>query len=404
MRVCERVLVGIEERLRTIVASGGGADAVERFNDVLKQKLHLRHGIRMNVETKALFPPSVDGRDAQRLRTDWLGMSRVPCAKEGSSTGKGRLRQYRASGDYPSTYWRALHAALVESGADCTSALDELPDLAEAACEYSQAMRYLRLSPEDMRAEGASAVHDAFEAHARRFTVAWRLANKEGTFAAYGFHLWANMPHLFRKWGCMELVSQQGMEGSVGKLSQLLPRIPWHVRGRYENGLTDEEKEVELERRRDELAPPAQKVYEEFRQESMESTTEHLPSKSNDTKFSLKEILVLIDEAIEKGLVVSYEEYVAYWYRFIAMTKVKGWRARYNLYKGNAAMAQAQALRQENIDYYKKGHLSRVIPGTFETVASIMQKARKKAYHEQAKAVRDEANAVVGGRKLIYQR
>ena len=136
----------------------------------------------------------------------------------------------------------------------------------------------------------------------------------------------------------------------------------------------------------------------------MESTTEHLPSKSNDTKFSLKEILVLIYEAIEKGLVVSYEEYVAYWYRFIAMTKVKGWRARYKLYKDNEAMVQARALRQENIDYYKKGHLSRVIPGTFETVASIMQKARKKAYHEQAKAVRDEANAVVGGRKLIYQR
>ena len=37
-------------------------------------------------------------------------------------------------------------------------------------------------------------------------------------------------------------------------------------------------------------------------------------------------------------------------------------------------------------------------------MASSMQKARKKAYHEQAKAVRDEANAIVGGRKLVYQR
>ena len=82
----------------------------------------------------------------------------------------------------------------------------------------------------------------------------------------------------------------------------------------------------------------------------MESTTEHLPSKSNDTKFSLKEILVLIDEAIEKGLVVGYEEYVAYWYRFIAMTKVKGWRARYKLYKDNEAMVQARKAIADTID------------------------------------------------------
>ena len=74
------------------------------------------------------------------------------------------------------------------------------------------------------------------------------------------------------------------------------------MRGRFKRGLTDAEKEVELERRQDELTPPAQKVYEEFRQEAMESKTEHLPSKGNDTRHSLKEILVRIDEAIESGV------------------------------------------------------------------------------------------------------
>ena len=127
------------------------------------------------------------------------------------------------------------------------------------------------------------------------------------------------------------------------------------------------------------------------------------PSKSNDTRHSLKEILVLIDEAIEKGLVVSYEEYVDYWYRFIAMTKVRCWRARYQLYKGNEASALAKALTQENQEYFRKGQ-HRVMTGSFETVASTMQNARKKAYHEQARAVRDKSNAVVGGRKLVYQR
>ena len=65
---------------------------------------------------------------------------------------------------------------------------------------------------------------------------------------------------------------------------------------------------------------------------------------------------------------------------------------------------RAAPLLAEQKAYFRRGHLSSIGPDSFDTVASKMQKARKKAYHEQAKAVRDEANAIVGGRKLVYQR
>ena len=175
------------------------------------------------------------------------------------------------------------------------------------------------------------------------------------------------------------------------------------MRGRYKKGLTSEEKEAELEERRAELAPPAQKVYEEFRQEGLESQTEFLPSKSNETRFHLKDLLVMLDELIEKGELVSYKDYVLYWRRYMAFTKAVCLTRAIRKHKADANYSKA--LLQEHRDYFLEGHVAhRPKYADDQEARSEMQKARKKAYHEQARVLKNEQGDVIGGATLVYQR
>ena len=400
MRVTERVLLGVEGRLRQRVASGGAGavNAVAPFNLCLKDTLHTRHSIKKNPDTDKLYEPSVDGRDAARLRDDWLKMGRPG---ETFQDMQQRLMQHRRDGSYDSKYFAALHAALADAG-DCADELSKLPAMAAAACTYAQSMQTLRLSPQELRAYegGPRGAYDRFERLARDFSAQWRAMGFE--FAAYGYHLWTNMPYLYRKWGCMELVSQQGMEGTVGKLSRLLPRIPWHVRGRYKKGLTRTEQEEVLEQRRADLASPSQKVVEEFLQEAMESVTEHLPNKQHDTRHTLKEILLAIDHDIEAGQVISYEEYVGYWRRYMAT---------HRYYVRLRARAEARvagryliALRKENERFMDAGASVPMVNDETEMKRRVRAACRKQ-YHETARAVRDKGGLgdAIGGRNLWYQ-
>ena len=402
MRLCERCCEDIEKPLRDRLKSGASAAAlaaIETFNTTMKEKLHLRHNIAKDSEGTKIYPASLDGRDAGRLRGDWERLGRVVNADGcGSSAGEGRLEHYKEQGQYPSTYFRALHEAMKACGG-MEVHIEALPARAEAICDYARAMRLARMPPEAMREYpgGPEAVHDEFEVLSRRFSAAWRLEGFQ--FKGYGYHLWTNMPHLFRRWGCLELASQQGMEGVVGKLSTLLPKIAWHARGRFKEGMSPQEEEHELQKRRAELAPPAQKVVEEFRMEAMASTTEHLPSRKHDTRWSLKEILLKIDELIEAEKVLPYAGYTGYWKRYIYYVR---WaikfvsRLRYKL-----APRYYEALLKEHLQYYDP---TGVQPALLDSkrFSSVTQKARKTRYHLRARATW-AGGMVSGGRMLVYQ-
>ena len=72
----------------------------------------------------------------------------------------------------------------------------------------------------------------------------------------------------------------------------------------------------------------------------MDSTMEHLQSKTHETRLSLREIMLKIDSAIQAGQAIPYPDCVAYWQRLkaVSMTfinlrakvRVKGARPHYS--------------------------------------------------------------------------
>lgn len=98
---------------------------------------------------------------------------------------------------------------------------------------YAQAMRELRKGPAAIRESegGMVGTHKRFEAHARTFVLRWIESGE--TLKGYGWHLWTSLITLFRRYGCLELICQTAMEGTIGKLGRIMPRIALHARGRY---------------------------------------------------------------------------------------------------------------------------------------------------------------------------
>ena len=374
MRMCENILMTIEDPLRQRMGSGGGKAAAEDFNAALNEVgLQLRHQIKINPETNTVYKAAVDGNDAKRLRDDWLKLRDLPC------------EQFKRSGDYPSQFFSALHAACKKMG--CDDAIEHLPKIAEAVAHYACAMRSVRLMPAEMKEEmkdDEDAVYREFEEQARLHCAKWIELGHE--FKAYGFHLWANLAHLFRQWGCLELISQQGMEGTVGKLGRLLPHIQLKPCGRYTKAVKELGKEAMqkvLEARRAALASPAKKIYEEFAMEIMELQYEHLPSKAHDSRYCQREILIKIDQEIAADRVLTGTEYTGYWQRYLA-----GQLTLHRLL-GRAKCTKARAsytnLLKEHADYYRGDGLPAQGTSSEEDWTKQKQNARKLRYARLAK-------------------
>ena len=67
MRMCENILMTIEDPLRQRMGSGGGKAAAEDFNAALNAVgLQLRHQIKINPETNTVYKAAVDGNDAKQ--------------------------------------------------------------------------------------------------------------------------------------------------------------------------------------------------------------------------------------------------------------------------------------------------------------------------------------------------
>jgi hypothetical protein len=400
MRAKENMVGHMETRLRDRAnSSSSNAAALEAFNDAMNTHLKIRHSIALNADTKIVYPVSFDGRDVKNLRQDWLGLAHLSLAD---------LRNCARTGIWPSLYFNALQKALVASG-QCEDVINDLPEYAECAAHYARAMHEARKMPADLRANPELA-YVTFEEQSKLFTAKWI---KLGFgFKAYGYHLWANLPVLFRKWGSLEGMCQSYVEAAIGKLSRLLPHLQLKPGGRYSKEVEAAgapAKLAELERRRATMDSPAKTIVEELSLETFE--TKYGISTGDKFALPLREICLRIDEAIVAGKVVPHAKYKLYWQRYMVVNAVRAFavgkaQCRRAVRAGSRAYRD---LRNEVLEYYAP-HRDRLPVSSGHTNAEyekIVQKLRSDRWRSAARLPGWGGGA--GGRKevtgaLAYQR
>ena len=215
-------------------------------------------------------------------------------------------------------------------------------------------MRELRKSPEQMRKDGMEKVHATFERESKLFIVGLLGEGKACAFKAYAYHLWANLPVLFRRYGCLELMNQTAMEAKVGKITRIMPHVQLAPCGRYSletirAGVAAVK--AEYERRLANLASPAQAITEELLQETLHAEYEHLPAKKAGHKsvWKLRDIMKRVDKDVAEGKVVKHADWVAYWRRFMARQKLLAFMAARRWIKAQADKLQGGFMRKDGL-------------------------------------------------------
>ena len=144
---------------------------------------------------------------------------------------------------------------------------------------------------------------------------------------------------------------------------------------------------------------------DEFLLDSDQSTTEHLRDKKHTTRWTLEQIQERVDDDIAADRVEEYSDYLLYWKRWTAATRL--WcriaRRAARKTKGSPKALFFEALKVENQDYYLR---RRVSPGplSFQQWMLTMQKVARPAYHKLAWGVYDkEEMKMVGAGQLMYQ-
>ena len=116
----------------------------------------------------------------------------------------------------------------------------------------------------------------------------------------------------------------------------------------------------------------------------------------------MKEILLAIDHDIAAGQVISYEECVGYWRRYMATHRYYvRLRARA---EARVAGRYLMALRLENERFMDASASVPMVDDETEMKRRVRAACRKQ-YHKSARAVRDKGGLgdVIGGRNLWYQ-
>jgi hypothetical protein len=379
MRIPEDILEHVEERLRSRINSGGSESKVAQFNKAMSMELKLRHSIHKSADTQQCYAATLDGTQAKLLRKDWLlliGHDLAACGRAGT---------------YPSAYFQALHDALVDAGG-CEDVLAELPLYAECARHYTLAMREARKMPADLRPDPEHA-YVTFEEQSRLFVTRWQALG--WTLKAYGFHLWANLPTLFRKWGSLEGISQQAVEGMIGKVARLMPHLQLKPCGQYKKEIRGNRalELEECERRRAHLDAPAEVLVEELMMQTME-TTYGLTPKDRDAK-PMREHLLDLDHAIATGNTTPADQYNTYWRRSMVAGRFQRLHAHVQVRRARRAAGGGAddwpsafaALRAEVVDYYACARHTYTV-STLQTQHEqhvSMRARRKAAWREQAR-------------------
>jgi hypothetical protein len=412
MRMTEMVSDAAEMPMR----QHGGKAHLDRFNQKMKNDVKIRHVIAYDSKNDKFYPVALNGKDSLILREDWLLME---------ADGVSENEEWVADKcEYSSAYFQALAAEFAKMK-DSTQLLEALRIVAICALEYARAMRELRRSPAEIRAETAkhlatlpkpttpqqakeqraqasTVVHDAFDKHSRAFCIAWVASGR--TLKGYGWHMWASMSTLFRRYGCMEILCQTAMEGTIGKLGRIMPHIALHARGNYTTDVKasgPEAKQRVLEQRRADAISPAQAIHDELSMEATFGEYQLLPcrKRSQRYQYTAKDIMAKIDEMIAAGRMVGYKEWVEKWRRYMGITallcamrgRVKLRRSREHAQRTRgAARTYGETLLAEYKAYYANFPLRSVTDAADDLTRAAEMRARKRDWqHKHLQALAD---------------
>lgn len=220
MRACELIASEIEAPIREALAQNASFQSIVdlHFNTVMKDHLKVRHAIRRN-EDGQVRRPSFNGGASKALRTDW--------ARKASLS---ELAVHRRTGMYPSQYFCAVFQTLVRVDPH-NALLHKLPELADCAQHFASAIEACRCMKPSAEA------YDKVDFETAMFVSKWRLLGHP--LKGYGFHLWATVGRLFRKFKYLEPLSQAAVEGNNERMNRHLPRICKSPSGSYKQADID---------------------------------------------------------------------------------------------------------------------------------------------------------------------
>jgi len=383
MRMKEMLCNTAERALRSKAEGNAGCECAKAFNRTCKDDLKLRHRIAFD-ETGKVRDSALDGKDCKLLNEDWLLLEHDDLEAQPPVWNVNGSKYFRSLAEGISKM-SGSHELLVALGrtAICTR-------------NYAQAMRELRKGPAAIRESegGMVGTHKRFEAHARTFVLRWIESGE--TLKGYGWHLWTSLITLFRRYGCLELICQTAMEGTIGKLGRIMPRIALHARGRYNADTLaggPEAKQAELERRRTIVMEPEEAIFTELQMEMLFAEYEILPCRKRTQGYShtLKELMIKVDTAIKEGRTTPHKVYNAKWLKYRGYMLVKNvMKARVKMLASQRWAAKlrrpgrtyTQKLMDEYREYYRLFPLRR--RGDVDDLQyNTEMRARKKDYHDK---------------------
>ena len=302
MRMTELTTDTSEKCLREPMMGGSVSaqlqSALDRFNRAMRdpdQGFVLRHQIQMNTATKSPYASALDGKDTRLLNTDWERLVDADLDARPLDLSASR-------------YFSALQKAHEDMAMTSEDDIDRLARLATCAREFALAMRALRKSADQMRDEmrfygDNERTYRAFEKHAVAYCTMWTVMGNR--HKGYGFHLWASLPVLFRRYGCMEALNQSVMEGSVGQLKRVLQHVQLNAAGDYSQDAKwkgEEAKRAELAKRQARQWLPAQAVHAHFLKATFHTPYTFVKHKNKKviTTYTPADVQCMIDAAIEK--------------------------------------------------------------------------------------------------------
>lgn len=244
----------------------------------------------------------------------------------------------------------------------------------------------------------------AFESHARLFVTKYRACGWK--LKAYGHHLWTSMPLLMRKWGSLELVSQQVVEGMIGKVARIMPHIQLNPVGAYPEGIRGN-RTLELEelaKRRANADAPAERITEELMMETLQAK---YGLGNNDTQaMTHAEYLLTLDECIAKRNTTPAELFDAYCFRYLLVEKLRARSRRVARQRRAAARLLDdgfRALAHETASYFSPALHKWTVSAahTNEEWAAVMMRVRK-GWWKERRGVREKGGRF-SGRQFAYQ-
>lgn len=264
IRGTEMIAEESEAEIREALAGSASHQSIvnEFFNDVMKDELKLRHNMTRDEKGNVPFR-GFNGRTARLLRND-INKKRT----------LAQLGEHRRTGAYESKYYKAIFNTLVRINPD-SPLLKKLPEIIECAQHFAVSIGCTYID------RPTSTDYDLFDEHgehqplclpslpitppprseavrvrvcsaASLFVFKWRLLGYG--LRGYGFHMWATLGKLFRKFLYLKWLNQAAVEGNNERFNRQLPRISKTPGGSYKQSDIDQGEariaEVLAERRR----------------------------------------------------------------------------------------------------------------------------------------------------------